>query len=51
MTAPTALDRWRRALLIDPANDQARDYADRAEHMLANLERLRAEPSVAAGAP
>ncbi len=47
----TALDRWRRALLIDPANEQAREYADRAELMLANLERLRAEPSVAAGAP
>lgn len=44
----TALDRWRRALLIDPANARARDYADRAERMLANLERLRAEPDVSA---
>jgi len=39
----TALDRWRRALLIDPGNDRAREYADRAERMLANLERLRAD--------
>jgi len=40
-----ALDRWRRALLIDPGNRQAREYAGRAEHLLENLERLRDEPT------
>ncbi len=40
----TALDRWRRALLIQPGNRTARDYVERAEKLLANLERLRAEP-------
>jgi len=38
-----ALDLWRRALLIDPHNTRAREYADRAERMLANLERLRTD--------
>lgn len=46
-----ALERWRRALLIDPDHDRARDWTERAEHLLANLERLRAEPDVAAGRP
>ena len=43
-----ALDLWRRALLIDPDNEHARAYIDRAEHQLQNLERLRSEPDVAA---
>lgn len=46
-----ALERWRRALLIDPENERARDYTARAEHLLANLERLRDEPGVGAGRP
>jgi hypothetical protein len=46
-----ALDSWRRALLIDPENARARDYSRRAEKLLANLERLRAEPQVGADAP
>jgi tetratricopeptide (TPR) repeat protein len=40
-----ALDQWRRALLIDPGNAQARQYRRRAERMLENLDRLRAGPS------
>jgi len=40
-----ALDQWRRALLIDPGNRQAREYAGRAERLLENLERLRDEPA------
>jgi tetratricopeptide (TPR) repeat protein len=46
-----ALERWRRALLIDPDHARARDWTERAEHLLANLERLRAEPDVGAGPP
>jgi tetratricopeptide (TPR) repeat protein len=46
-----ALERWRRALLIDPDHERARDWTERAEHLLANLERLRAEPDVGAGRP
>lgn len=40
----TALDLWRRALLIDPENERLRAYISRAERQLENLERLRAEP-------
>jgi tetratricopeptide (TPR) repeat protein len=44
----SALDVWQRALLIDPENGEAREYVARAETMLQNLERLRAEPSASA---
>ena len=40
----SALDLWRRALLIDPRNDEAREYAERAEALLENLDRLRGAP-------
>ncbi len=40
----TALDLWRRALLIDPSNERAVAYIARAERQLANLEQLRSEP-------
>jgi tetratricopeptide (TPR) repeat protein len=40
-----ALDQWRRALLIDPQNVQAREYQQRAERLLENLDRLRSGPS------
>jgi tetratricopeptide (TPR) repeat protein len=46
----SALDAWRRALLIDPGNGEARDYVGRAETLLQNLERLRSEPAGAVGA-
>ncbi|MDP6540567.1 MAG: hypothetical protein QF410_13575, partial [Planctomycetota bacterium] len=39
-----ALDQWRRVLLIEPGNAQAREYSVRAERLLENLERLRGEP-------
>ncbi len=39
-----ALDQWRRALLVDPDNVQARDYSRRAERLLENLERIREDP-------
>jgi tetratricopeptide (TPR) repeat protein len=39
-----ALDQWRRALLVDPNNSQARDYAQRAERLLESLERIREDP-------
>jgi tetratricopeptide (TPR) repeat protein len=45
----SALDSWRRALLIDPKNERAQAYAARAERQLGNLERLRAEPDVSGG--
>jgi tetratricopeptide (TPR) repeat protein len=44
-----ALDRWDEALLIDPHNERARAYIDRARREIENLERLRAEPEVAGG--
>lgn len=47
----TALDQWRRALLIDPRNEQAREYEERAERLLENLDRLRAESPTSVGAP
>jgi tetratricopeptide (TPR) repeat protein len=37
----TALDLWRRALLIDPDNERIQAYIARAERQLENLERLR----------
>ena len=40
----TALDLWRRALVIDPRNERIQAYIARAEDQLANLERIRAEP-------
>ena len=43
----TALELWSRALLVDPRNERARAYVDRAERQLQNLERLRSEPDVA----
>ncbi len=44
----SALDQWRRALLIQPENPEAQAYASRAEHLLQNLEQLRSEPTVGA---
>jgi tetratricopeptide (TPR) repeat protein len=41
-----ALDVWRRALLVDPDNARAQQYVARAERLLANLEQLRADPTV-----
>lgn len=38
-----ALDDWRRVLLIEPGNRQAREYTQRAERLLENLDRLRDE--------
>ena len=40
----SALDQWRRALLVDPGNARAKDYVGRADRLLANLEKLRADP-------
>lgn len=40
----TALELWSRVLLIEPDNQRARAYADRAQRQLQNLERLRSEP-------
>lgn len=40
----SALDLWRRALLIDPNNVEAREYATRAEQLLESLDRLRGAP-------
>ena len=45
----SALDSWRRALLVDPENERARAYASRALRQLENLERLRSEPEVSGG--
>lgn len=39
-----ALDLWRRALLIQPNHAEAREYAQRAEQLLENLDRLRGAP-------
>jgi tetratricopeptide (TPR) repeat protein len=39
----TALDLWRRALLIDPDNERIQAYIARAERQLETLEQLRAE--------
>jgi tetratricopeptide (TPR) repeat protein len=46
----SALDAWRRALLIDPVNEDARAYVGRAENLLQNLERLRSDPASGVGA-
>ena len=40
----SALDLWRRALLIDPTSERAVAYIARAERQLANLEQLRSGP-------
>lgn len=40
----TALDLWRRALLIDPENERLQAYIARAEQQLDSLQRLRREP-------
>jgi len=40
----TALDLWRRALLIDPENERVQAYVARAERQLEALQRLRATP-------
>lgn len=40
----TALDLWRRALLIDPQNERVQAYIARAERQLEMLDRLRAQP-------
>jgi tetratricopeptide (TPR) repeat protein len=45
----SALDQWRRVLLIDPEHAQTRDYVARAERLLENLERLRADSDPGAG--
>jgi len=41
----SALDHWQRALLVDPDNERAAQYAARTEKLLQNLEQLRAEPA------
>ena len=41
----SALDLWRRALLVDPRNERVIAYIGRAERQLQNLERLRANPT------
>jgi tetratricopeptide (TPR) repeat protein len=43
----TARDKWSLALLVDPDNERARAYVDRAKRQIQNLERLRSEPDVA----
>jgi len=40
----SALDQWERALLIDPNDERARDYVERAHRLLENLDKLRADP-------
>ena len=40
----TALDLWRRALLLDPQNERVQAYIARAERQLETLDRLRAQP-------
>jgi hypothetical protein len=39
----SALDQWRRALLIDPGHAETREFMSRAERLLENLERLRSD--------
>lgn len=41
----SALDQWRKALLIDPDNERAAEYVERANRLMQNLERLRSDPS------
>ena len=45
----SALDQWRRALLVDPGNSRAQDYVERADRLLENLEKLRADPKGGSG--
>jgi tetratricopeptide (TPR) repeat protein len=40
----SALDQWRKVLLIDPDNERAAEYVERANRLLENLERLRSDP-------
>ncbi len=40
-----ALDQWGKVLLVDPDHEEASEYSARAERLLENLERLRAEPT------
>jgi tetratricopeptide (TPR) repeat protein len=47
----SALDLWRRALLVDPRNERIIAYIGRAERQLQNLENLRNEPDVASEEP
>jgi hypothetical protein len=41
-----ALEIWSLVLLIEPDNQRAHAYSDRAQHQLQNLERLRSEPDL-----
>ena len=45
----SALDAWRRALLVAPDNGRIQAYVAKAERQLENLERLRSDPDVAVG--
>jgi tetratricopeptide (TPR) repeat protein len=47
----SAIDLWRRALLVDPGNERVIAYIGRAEQQLQNLERLRSESDVAGAEP
>jgi tetratricopeptide (TPR) repeat protein len=40
----SALDQWRKVLLIDPGNERAVEYVERANRLMENLERLRSDP-------
>jgi len=40
----SALDQWRRVLLIDPNHSETQEYVVRAERLLENLEQLRGGP-------
>lgn len=46
-----ALDQWERVLLIDPANDEAKEHATRAEKLLERLEELRTTPPPVSSKP
>jgi tetratricopeptide (TPR) repeat protein len=47
----SAIDLWRRALLVDPDNERVIAYIGRAEQQLQNLERLRSGSDVAGAEP
>jgi tetratricopeptide (TPR) repeat protein len=47
----SAIDLWRRALLVDPDNERVIAYIGRAEQQLQNLERLRSESDVVGAEP
>ncbi len=40
----SAVDQWRRVLLIDPNHAETQEYVARAERLLENLEQLRGGP-------